>query len=96
MIISLIVFITPKDNNKLMVVDEGKVREWVERFREAREIRRKYADWDFIKRKNPKLKVALEYYIETGDFRGTSLIAEMGVDEFVEFSKEMAKIPSTL
>jgi len=39
-----------------------------------------------------KLRIALEYYIETRDFRGGARITEMGVDEFVYFAKEKANI----
>jgi len=74
-------------------VDEGKLREWVERLREAREIRRKYANWEFIKSLPPKLRVALEYFVETGDFRTAAAMAEMGVDEFVDLARYRAGIP---
>jgi hypothetical protein len=30
-------------------MDKEKMEEWIERFEEARELRRKYADWNFIK-----------------------------------------------
>jgi hypothetical protein len=74
-------------------IDEGKLREWVERLREAREIRRKYANWEFIKSQPPKLRVALEYFVETGDFRTAAAMAEMGVDEFVDLARYRAGIP---
>ena len=41
-----------------------------------------------------KIKIALEYYVETGDYRGAAQIAEMAVDEFVNIAKEKAKIPT--
>jgi hypothetical protein len=74
-------------------IDEGKLREWVERLREAGEIRRKYANWEFIKSQPPKLRVALEYFVETGDFRTAAAMAEMGVDEFVDLARYRAGIP---
>jgi hypothetical protein len=40
------------------------------------------------------VRVALEYYIETGDFRTAARIAGMGVDEFVDMAKDLAGIPS--
>ncbi len=49
-------------------VDEV-LRYWLEYFREAREIRRRYANWEFIKSQPIRIRIALEYYIETGDFR---------------------------
>ena len=51
---------------------------------EAREIRRKTANWEFIKSLPPKLRIALEYYIETGDIYNAAKLAGMAVDEFNE------------
>jgi PaREP6 domain containing protein len=75
-------------------MDEEKMEEWIERFEEARELRRKYADWIFIKSQPERIKIALEYYVETGDYRGAAQMAEMAVDEFVNIAKEKAKIPT--
>jgi len=77
-----------------MVVNEEKIAEWIERFKEAREIRRKYANWEFIKSQPPKLRAALEYYIETGDYRTAAKMAGMAIDEFVDFAKDKANIPT--
>ena len=44
---------------------------------EARRIRRERADWDFINTLPPRLKIAMLYYIETGDIRRACKIAEM-------------------
>jgi hypothetical protein len=78
-----------------MVVNEEKIAEWIERFKEAREIRRKYANWEFIKSQPPRLRAALEYYIETGDYRTAAKMAGMAIDEFVDFAKDKANIPTT-
>ena len=51
---------------------------------EAREVRRKTANWEFIKTLPPKLRIAIEYYIETGDIYNAAKLAGMGVDEFNE------------
>jgi len=77
-----------------MVVNEEKIAEWIERFKEAREIRRKYANWEFIKSQPPRLRTALEYYIETGDYRTAAKMAGMAIDEFVDFAKDKANIPT--
>jgi hypothetical protein len=77
-----------------MVVNEEKIAEWIERFKEAREIRRKYANWEFIKSQPPRLRAALEYYIETGDYRTAAKMAGMAIDEFVNFAKDKANIPT--
>ncbi len=64
-----------------------------EAFREARELRRRYADWEFIERLPPKLKAALLYYIETGDIYVASRIAGMSVAEFNGL-RIKARVPS--
>ncbi len=71
-----------------------KLKEWIEYFKEARDIRRKYANWGFIRSQPLNVRIALEYYIETGDFRTAARIAGMGVDEFVDMAKDLAGIPS--
>jgi len=40
---------------------KNKIEEWLDYFKEAREIRRKYANWEFIKSQPLKIRVALEY-----------------------------------
>ncbi|MCC6034086.1 MAG: hypothetical protein LM567_01100 [Desulfurococcaceae archaeon] len=70
-----------------------KLDEWLEYFKEAREIRRKYANWNFIRSQPPKIRVALEYYIETGDLYNAAKIAGMTMDEFNEL-RIKAGIPS--
>lgn len=59
---------------------------------EARRIRRERADWDFINTLPPRLKIAMLYYIETGDIRRACKIAETGLEEFRELMRK-AKIP---
>ncbi|AFA38116.1 hypothetical protein [Pyrobaculum sp.] len=59
---------------------------------EARRIRRERADWDFINSLPPRLKIAMLYYIETGDIRRACKIAEMSLEEFRELMRK-AKIP---
>jgi len=43
------------------------IEEWEKLEEEAREIRRREADWEFIESQNPKVRAALKFYIETGD-----------------------------
>jgi hypothetical protein len=71
---------------------KNKIEEWLDYFKEAREIRRKYANWEFIKSQPPRLRAALEYYIETGDYRTAAKMAGMAIDEFVDFAKDKANI----
>ncbi len=60
---------------------------------EAREIRRKMADWKFIESLPPRLREALKYYIEKGDIYVASRIAGLSVEEFNEL-RIRARIPN--
>ena len=71
---------------------EEKIEKWRELEEEAREIRRREADWEFIESQNPKVRAALKFYIETGDIRLASKIADMNIEEFRELLRS-AKIP---
>ena len=68
------------------------IEEWEKLEEEAREIRRREADWEFIESQNPKVRAALKFYIETGDIRLASKIADMNIEEFRELLRS-AKIP---
>jgi len=65
---------------------------WEEEDREAREIRRREADWEYIKKQPLRIRRALELYIETGDLHLAARIADMTVDEFNEI-RIKANIP---
>jgi hypothetical protein len=56
----------------------------LEDLEEAREIRRRYADRDYIRKQPPRIRVALEYYVETGDLYVASRIAGVTIEEFNE------------
>lgn len=71
----------------------SKLLEWRKLEEEAKEIRRKEADWDFINSQPPKIRAALKLYVETGDLYISSRIAEMTVEEFNELRKR-AGIPN--
>ena len=60
--------------------------------REARELRRKRADWDFINKQPEPIKSALIYLIEEGDLYVASRIAGVTVDEMNQL-RIKAKIP---
>ncbi|MCC6040457.1 MAG: hypothetical protein LM565_06520 [Thermofilum sp.] len=68
------------------------ILEWEE---EARRLRRERADWEFIEKLPPKLKAALKYYIETGDFRVAQEIAGLDFEDFRELLRR-AKVPIVL
>ncbi|GEM_PF-195820 len=60
---------------------------------EAREIRRREADWEFIKSQPPRLRLALEFYVRTGDLYVASRIANLTIEEFNEL-RIKARIPN--
>lgn len=65
----------------------------MERLREARKVRRRFANWEFIKSQPPKLRIALRSFVETGDLRTAAALAGMEADEFVDFARLEAGIP---
>ena len=60
--------------------------------REARELRRRSADWEFIERQPEPIRAALKVLVETGDLWLAAKIAGLPVDEFDEIRLK-AKIP---
>ena len=73
-------------------VEVDEILEWEE---EARRLRRERADWEFIEKLPPKLKAALKYYVETGDFRVAQQIAGLDFEDFRELLRR-AKVPVVL
>ena len=67
-------------------------KEWRREDEEAREIRRREANWDFIRRQPPRVRMALECFIECGDLYVAAKVAGMTVDEFNEL-RIKANIP---
>lgn len=65
----------------------SKLEKWYRLEEEAREVRRRSADWGFIETLPPKLRAALKYCIETGDLYVASRIAGPTVEEFNELRK---------
>ncbi len=72
-------------------MQEG-VDEFIEEEREARELRRRMADWGFIERQPPRIRSALKFYIEKGDIRLAARLAGMNICEFRELLRR-ARIP---
>jgi len=72
-------------------VEVDEILEWEE---EARKLRRERADWEFIEKLPPKLKAALKYYVETGDFRVAQQIAGLDFEDFRELLRR-ARSPSS-
>ena len=67
-------------------------KKWMEYEEEAREIRRKYANWQFINKQPVKIKYALIYYIENGNIRLASKLAGLNIEDFRELLRK-ANIP---
>jgi len=61
-----------------------KLQEVIDREREARELRRREADWDYINSLPPRIRVAIKLFIETGNLRLSQKISGLGLEEFVE------------
>ena len=62
---------------------------------EAREIRAKSADWEYIEKQPDPLKAALRLLVEIGDLRLAAHIAGIPLDELDEH-RVKAKIPLVL
>jgi len=60
-----------------------------------REIRRRYADWEFIEKQPAKIKAALKLFVETGDSYKAAKLAGLTVDEFEEI-RIKARIPKVI
>jgi len=59
---------------------------------EAREIRRREANWSFIESQPLRLRAALKYYIETGDIRTSAKLGGVDIEDFRELLRK-ANIP---
>ena len=63
---------------------EELVREWEREDEEFRELRRRSADWKFIEGLEPRARLALLAYIETGDRYLAAKLAGLTLGEFDE------------
>jgi hypothetical protein len=69
------------------------IEKWRRLEEEARELRRREADWEFINSQPPRIRAALKLYVETGDMYVASRVADLSVEEFNELRKK-AGIPN--
>jgi len=76
-------------------IPEELKRKWEEFERKARRIRRQMANWDFIRSQPPRIRAALELYVETGDIRLAQRISGLVLEDFIELTKR-AGIPTGL
>ncbi len=60
---------------------------WLGLLEEAREIRRREANWKYIMGLPPRQRLALIYFIEVGDIYVASRIAGMSVGQFDELRR---------
>jgi hypothetical protein len=90
---TLFKMLTPKTFIVVKTIIFVDLLEAKQRLEEAKEQRKKSADWSFIESLPPKLKAALKYYIEEGDLYVASRIAGITMDEMNEL-RIKAKIPS--
>uniref|UniRef100_A0A7C5Z1R5 PaREP6 n=1 Tax=Ignisphaera aggregans TaxID=334771 RepID=A0A7C5Z1R5_9CREN len=74
---------------------KDKLDKWRRFEEEAREIRRREADWNFIEKQPPRIKAALKYYIENNDIRLSARLAGLNIEEFRELLRK-ANIPVVL
>jgi len=68
------------------------LEKWKAEDTEAREVRRRFADWAFIESQPEPIRSALKCFVELGDMYVASRIANMSIDEFNELRKR-ARIP---
>ena len=73
-------------------MDTMSIEDYKRRLEEAREIRRRSADWEFIEKQPEPMKTALKLLVETGDLWYSAKIAGVGLDELNEMRLK-AKIP---
>ncbi len=77
------------------MISEEIIRGWEEEDEEAREIRRKNADWKFIEEQPEPLRSALKCFVELGDLYVASRIAGLKIDEFNQL-RIKARIPMVI
>ena len=68
------------------------IEDYKRRLEEAREIRRRSADWSYIESRPEPLRTALKVLVETGDFKGVAQAFTIPLDLLNEERKK-AKIP---
>jgi len=73
---------------------EDILAEMKKREEKMREVRRRSADWEFIRKQPLRLRIALEYLVEDGDLHVASRIAGLKLEEMNEL-RIKANIPLT-
>jgi len=60
------------------------LEEWRAVDEELRELRRRNADWEYIRSLPPRVRRAVEAYVEKGDLRSAQRASGLVLEEFVE------------
>jgi len=68
---------------------------WVKLDKEAKELRRRLADWEFIRSQPPRIRAALEYLVEDDDLYVASRIAGIKIEE-MNMLRKKANIPRVI
>jgi len=68
------------------------LEKWKAEDTEAREIRKRFADWAFIESQPKPIRSALKCFVELGDMRLAAKITGLSIDEFNQL-RTQAKIP---
>lgn len=62
---------------------------------EARRVRREKAEWTYIESLPPRLKAAVKFFVETGDFRVAQMLAGLDFEDFRGLLRR-ARVPVVL
>jgi len=68
------------------------LEKWKAEDAEAREVRKRFADWAFIESQPEPIRSELKCFVELGDMRLAAKIAGLSIDEFNQL-RTKAKIP---
>jgi len=68
------------------------IEDYKRRLEEAREIRRRSADWDFIEKQPEPMKTALKLLVETGDIKYVAKLSGIRIGQ-LEHLRFKSKIP---
>lgn len=85
----MLIFTATKLNNPIRKHTNEMVdlTEKVEEEEKGKENRSKNANWDFINSQPPRIKLALTYYIKTGDKKSAQRMAKLTMKKFEEILK---------
>ncbi|MFQ6061811.1 MAG: hypothetical protein ACE5KT_03940 [Methanosarcinales archaeon] len=62
-------------------LEQSKIKKWKKEDEEEKELRRKYADWDFIDKQSPRVRAALKILVENGDMYVAAKVAGVKLEK---------------